>query len=165
MSRPNSALKKAASSYNKSLSPFQDFHIHCGTFDFGFNVILSEDKERCAKYVNEKLEMERFSSLDFESLGKVFFRGGYCPVLWLPKYPTTHGEIGTLNHELLHIVIEVMGWAGISLSPSSEEAFTHLMKYVTVQFYEKAVPPTQSITSTSSTKPIHKTIRKTTKKK
>lgn len=137
--RTNSKLRKV-----KEESDFQSFHIHCGTFDFGFNVILSTDKERCATFVNDKLETERFSVLDFDCLGKVFFKGGYCPVLWLPSYPLSHKEIGTLNHELLHIVFEVTNWAGISLSPSSKEVFTHLMKYVTTQFYEKATRPVTS---------------------
>ena len=134
-------MKEKPTKPRKVVTDFQSFSIHCGTYDFSFHVILSSDKKKSADFVNEKLRKDIFTPEDFEVLGKVFFRGGYAPVLWLPSYPLTNKEIGTLNHELLHIVFEVMGWAGISLSHSSEEAFTHLMKYITTQFYEQAKKP------------------------
>src|SRR5215510_8905247 len=97
--KPSATLKKAAKTYNKSLSPpFQEFHVHCGPFDYGINFIISKDLNKCADYVNQKFEMTRFSEDDFNCLGKVFFHHGHCPIMWLPQYPTTPQEQGTLAH-------------------------------------------------------------------
>lgn len=120
---------------------FKDFQLHCGTFDYCVNVIISKDLERCAGYVNSKHERpDYYTPADFNCLGKVFFSSSYCPVLWLPTLPVSVSEQGTLIHELLHIVFDTANWAGVTYSSSSEEVYTHLLKYLYKQFYEQLTP-------------------------
>ena len=116
------------------------FQMHPGTFDHCINVIISEDLDECASFVNKKFETVGFSRDDFQAQGKVFMSSPYCPILWLPRKPISISEQGTLIHELLHLVFTVTDWAGIRLSPDSEEVYTHLLKYFYKQFYEKLTP-------------------------
>lgn len=132
------ATKSVRSLIRKSYKekPFQNFHIHCGVYDYGINVIVSEDATRCAEYVNRKFEIFHITGDDFDCLGKVFSKRGMCPILWMPRVPSSPKEQGTLSHECLHIVFEIMSWAGIPYSTSSEEAYTHLLKYLYTSFFD-----------------------------
>lgn len=122
----------------------QEFSLHGGTFNYSIHVILCSDLEKASTYVNEKLGQSFATSETFNCLGKIFYSetDDYCPVMWLPSYPTTTEEVATVAHELLHLVFRITNWAGIIYSPSSEEVYTHLLSYLVRQFYEKAHPPT-----------------------
>lgn len=119
------------------IKKFKTFHIHAGTYDFGINFVISEDKKRTVKYLQFKLGDSYINESHLDCLGKVFDRHGYCPIVWLPKKPKSPSEVGTLYHELFHIVCCIMRWANIPLSSDSEEAYCHLIKHITRQFFEK----------------------------
>jgi hypothetical protein len=116
---------------------FKTFKIHAGTYDFGINFCITSDLPRAVKWVNWKLESEYVTAEDFDCLGKRIYRYGYCPIIWLPKIPKTPTEIGTAQHELFHAICDCMRWAGIHLVNDTEEAYCHLIKHITKQFFEK----------------------------
>lgn len=134
--KPNKKLKKAKKQHDESL--FKEFCMDSGQFDHCINVIVSPNSTRCATYVNGKFNVTHIGKDEFDCLGKVFTKRGLCPILWVPAIPTSPEEQATLAHELLHIVFEVTGWAGIKHSPESEEIFTHLLKYYYRQFFSLA---------------------------
>lgn len=116
---------------------FKTFNVHAGTYDFGINFCIGDDIDRAVKYVNFKFELGTITKDDFDCLGKRFFRYGYCPIVWIPKYPNTPNELGTISHEIFHSVCDVMRWANIPLTNETEEAYCHLIKHITKKFYEK----------------------------
>ena len=114
------------------------FKIQAGTYDFTINVCITSDRKKALKFIRFKFENKIcFSENDFDAKGKMFYREGWSPVIWLPKIPKTPREHGTVNHEIFHGVYYILSWAGIKLSESSEEAFCHLIGHMTTQFYEK----------------------------
>lgn len=125
---------------------FKRFKIHAGSYDFAINFLITPDINRAIKFVNFKLELPCADYLavndsDFNyALGKHFGRKGYVPVIWLPDIPKTPDQLGTLTHELFHGVCSVMRWANVPLGYDSEEAYCHLMKYLTKQFFEHIQP-------------------------
>lgn len=117
------------------------FHIDCGTYEFGINFIIESDLKKACKWINFKLELPsdknvKVNESDFShSLGKRILINGYCPIVWLPKKPETSTELGTAIHEIFHAVCDCMRWADIELTNSSEEAYCHLIKHVTKNFF------------------------------
>jgi hypothetical protein len=111
--------------------------LRAGTYDFGINLVLSQDEERVLRFVRWKFEDKEYSVPLGVSRGRVFYRCGYCPILWLPNKPRTAREYGTLCHEVFHVVCSAMGWAAIPLADSSEEAYAHLIGYLTTEILKK----------------------------
>lgn len=62
--------------------------------------------------------------------GKCFFRGGYVPIIWIPKKPRTAREHATLAHECLHVIFHLFEWANIPITRDTEEVMTHSMAYL-----------------------------------
>lgn len=119
-----------------------EFYLDGGTYDFNTLVIITEDRkilENVARQVFGDKEFQ-LSTFDYQGIvpcGQVLKREGYISILWIPRVPETAREIGTLFHELFHIVFSIMNWAKISLVEESEEAYCHLIGYLTTQFYDK----------------------------
>lgn len=45
-------------------------------------------------------------------------------------------RIGTLIHELTHVVIDILDYSGLTLSRDSEEAYTYLVGWLTEQVFK-----------------------------
>lgn len=117
---------------------FKTFQVHAGTYDFGINFCITPDTKRACKWINFKIEIADYVTTgDLDCLGKRIFRNGYCPIVWLPQIPKTPDQLGTLSHEIFHSVCDVMRWANISLTNDTEEAYCHLIKKITKNFFEK----------------------------
>lgn len=56
-----------------------------------------------------------------------------------PDFKNTPSGIGILNHELLHLVHDVMQIAGVKYSDDSEEAYTYYFDYLTEKILNKLV--------------------------
>lgn len=123
---------------------FRTFKIDSGCFDFPINFCISNDIPRVAKWVNFKTELPSknncyvIKETDFDCLGKRIYIPGYCPIIWLPRFPITPKEFGTLYHEIFHAICDVTRWVGVELTESSEEVFCHLIGHITKQFFEVA---------------------------
>lgn len=118
-------------------SIFKTFQVHAGTYDFGINFCITKEIDALVKFVNFKLETNYVTNADFDCQGKRVYRYGYCPIVWIPQIPKTPTEIGTLCHEIFHVVCDVMRWAGIPLTNDTEEAYCHLIKHITKKVFEQ----------------------------
>jgi hypothetical protein len=124
---------------------FKKFGVHAGSYDFNINFIVTKDIPKAIIFVNYKLELPcddylAVNKSDFElALGKHFGRLGYCPIVWIPEFPQTPEQHGTLAHEIFHAVCSVMRWANVPLGRDSEEAYCHLIKHITRKVYEHFV--------------------------
>lgn len=116
---------------------FRSFHISAGTYEFGINVVVSRDEKRVVGFVRWKFEDPNYSPELGVCRGRVFFRKGYCPILWIPQPPGSPREYATLCHEVLHVACIVMGWAGIPLTDESEEAYAHLIGYLITEILRR----------------------------
>lgn len=107
--------------------------IHMGAFDYSVIVVIGDYGEAC-KYALWKCDDNITKPEDFggayEARGKCFFRDGYVPIIWVPKKPQTAREHATFAHEALHAVYHVFNWAGIPLSPQTEEVMAHCMAHI-----------------------------------
>lgn len=63
------------------------------------------------------------------------FVGGWV-LLRLTRYPKTNADYGVLAHEIFHAVSMAMRYVGMELIPESEEAYSHLMEYLTKEIYD-----------------------------
>jgi hypothetical protein len=115
----------------------KEINVHFGTFDFSF-ICLIGPYDNVEKFVRWKVEDETSPFFSAPPRGGYFYRPGYVPILWIPRKPRTPREYGTLAHECLHMVVRLMAWADIQLSPESEEAFTHAIGFAVTQILEGA---------------------------
>lgn len=140
--KDDSDLKFPTSSPVGSAGEYKVFQIHCGTYDFTINFVITKDLVRACKFINFKLELPNMTEVavndtDFNCLGKRFYIHGYCPIIWLSEFPKTPEQIGTAIHEIFHTVCDCMRWANVPLTIGSEEAYCHLIKYITKNFFKK----------------------------
>src|SRR5688572_31393596 len=114
------------------------FRMNYGTYSRFIDVIITEDRKKAATFVNNSQDRQlKLNEDDFDCLGKVCLKSKYNDILWLPRLPKTTEELGTVNHEIFHLVYWRLSCAGLQLSESSEEAFNYLISYLTTQFYKK----------------------------
>lgn len=112
---------------------FKEKRINMGCFDFNVICIIG-DYKNCGKYIQWKFDDKEFNAenwdMGYEPRGKVFFRRGYVPVLWIPRKPKTPREYATLSHESLHCVYHLFEWASIPMTRDTEEVVTHSMAHI-----------------------------------
>lgn len=110
----------------------------CGTYEFRIGFVIADDLSKAVKFINWKYETDFCTVQHLSNAnGMCMKRAGYIPIIWLPKIPVTPEEIGVLNHELFHAICHCMRWASIPLGEDSEEAWCHLIKYVTKKVYQR----------------------------
>lgn len=96
-----------------------------GTYDFSYWVLVGDDREAVKRFLDKRGGNSNLEVPDVR--GACFSRDGGPSVIWL-RYPPNNSErMGTLVHECTHCTFEVMRWAGVTLLPESEEAYTHLL--------------------------------------
>lgn len=60
---------------------------------------------------------------------------GKSPIIWIRKFDNSAEDISILNHEILHATFAILLDRGLVASIDSEEAFTYLLQYISLQFY------------------------------
>jgi hypothetical protein len=117
----------------KKVSPTgSQFIIPGGQFDMDVKVIITEDTAYALKYVKENLDSTAKSE-DFNSRGTTFTSiGGKSPIIWMPNT----NDISIINHELLHVTINIMAWAGVPLTEDTEEVYAYELQYLSKHFYD-----------------------------
>lgn len=60
---------------------------------------------------------------------------GKSPIIWIRKFDNSAEDISVLNHEILHATFSILLDRGLTVSIDSEEAFTYLLQYISLQFY------------------------------
>ena len=98
---------------------------HAGTYDCDYWVIVGNAPQKAGSFVR-KLANDK-TIINPNGLGAFYFKEGMSSVIWLRYRPTDLKKMSTLVHECAHASFEVMRWAGIPLTDSSEEAYTHLV--------------------------------------
>lgn len=111
----------------------KEIEVHMGMFDFSINVVIGSYKN-LEEYARFKLHDNEFNlastDSDYLPRGKCLYKGGYRPIIWIPKKPRTSREFATLAHESLHAMYHVHRWAGFTLSDETEEVMTHGMAHI-----------------------------------
>ena len=119
----------------------QVFDTHMGLFDFSVRCVIGE-QEKALEYVahifEDNIESMPDSNRGYEARGVCYFRTGYVPIVWIPKYPETSREYATLCHEIIHSINHLFDWAAVPLSKDTEETFAHSVAHVINNILEKA---------------------------
>lgn len=99
-----------------------------GTFDVDVNVIVTEDTAKARQYISKFYEC---TSDDFNSRGVTFnTQDGYPVIMWFPNLK----DKSVVNHELFHATYDILDWAGVILSDSTDEIFAYEFQYLYNQF-------------------------------
>jgi hypothetical protein len=99
------------------------------TFDLEVKVIITDDTAFARSYVMENLD-STVKTEDFDCRGTTFGTiDGKAPIVWLPY----DSPVEIVNHELFHATINIMHWAGVSLSDETEETYAYELQYLTQQ--------------------------------
>lgn len=80
---------------------------------------------------------EIIENINFDANGHTLYdsaNGAF--IVYMPKKPSTSAEIGTLVHELSHATNAIMEAIGVTLTESSEEAYTYCLGFLTRKVFE-----------------------------
>lgn len=99
-------------------------------------------------YINKKLDYELEDFTNLNDLIPKHCRGTHFELkindkyprqtkhcIWLKRFEGTIEDFSILNHELMHCVIGALGFAGMELTPESEEAYAYTYDHLTVVVY------------------------------
>lgn len=106
---------------------------HMGLFDFSVRCVIGDPdkaKEYVAHIFKEKYDEVADGHRGYEARGITYFKTGYVPIVWLPKYPETPREYATLSHEVIHAIYHLFEWAAVPMSRDTEETFAHSVAHV-----------------------------------
>jgi hypothetical protein len=103
--------------------------VEMGLFDFGVYAVIGPSSELEA-YVR-KIQTDPAIPADVtQGDGWCFLSHKNPPVIWIPKNPETPEEYGTLAHECLHAVFDLMDWACIKTTEETDEIMTHALSWL-----------------------------------
>jgi len=113
---------------------------HMGMFDFSIRCVIG-DHDKALEYIahvfDDTIEEMPDGNRGYEARGICYFRTGYIPIIWLPRYPQSSREISTLAHECIHAVNHLFDWAAVPLSKDTEETFAHAVGHAVNNILEK----------------------------
>ena len=118
----------------KSVDPqHKVYKIPAGTFDLDVNIIVTEDTAFATKYITKNFDSSIKAS-DLDARAVTFGTAdGKPPIIWFSDIE----DSSVVQHELLHVTIDMMRWAGIDLNEYTEEVYTYQLQYLTKQFYKQ----------------------------
>lgn len=106
-----------------------DFRMTGGSYEHDVHIVVTSDIKEARKIIEKDCEFKLVENA-FGVRAFCLSEKGHVPVIWLPKPPRTVDDLSTFGHEVFHLTCTLMSWAGIPLSSSSEEAYTHQFKYL-----------------------------------
>jgi len=118
----------------KSVDPqYKIYTIPAGTFDLDVQIIVTEDTAFAAKYIITNFDSS-LKSPNLDARAVTFGTAdGKPPIIWFSDIE----DSSVVQHELLHVTIDMMKWAGIELNDETEEVYTYQLQYLTKQFYKQ----------------------------
>lgn len=118
----------------KPVDPYHKvYKIPAGTFDLDVDIIVTEDTAFAAKYITTNFDSSiKHPNLDARAV-TFGTADGKPPIIWFSDIEDT----SVVQHELLHVTIDMMKWAGIELNEHTEEVYTYQLQYLTKQFYKQ----------------------------
>ena len=109
------------------------YTIPAGTFDLDVQIIVTEDTAFAAKYITTNFDSS-LKSPNLDARAVTFGTAdGKPPIVWFSDIE----DSSVVQHELLHVTIDMMKWAGIELNDQTEEVYTYQLQYLTKQFYKQ----------------------------
>lgn len=99
-------------------------------FNWEFECILGP-KKNVARYVAQQHDDEGGVN-DYgpgSVRGQFYYRRGYPPIIWLPRFPVLPREFGTLSHEVGHALMAMCEACGVPVNAENDETFCHAMSY------------------------------------
>jgi hypothetical protein len=112
---------------------YKVYTIPAGTFDLEVQVIVTEDTAFAAKYIAKNFD-STIKAPDLDARAVTFGTAdGKPPIVWFSDIE----DSAVVQHELLHVTIDMMKWAGIELNEHTEEVYTYQLQYLTKQFYKQ----------------------------
>lgn len=119
----------------------QAIEVHFGVFNTWLLVVIGQEKA-AAKYAKHYFEDEDcWPTEGHLRIGRFMVSNvnhELSPMLWLPRRPRTPKEYGTLAHECMHAVYQVMNWADLSLNSDTEEAYCHSIGFLVTKILTEA---------------------------
>ncbi len=104
-------------------------------FDIDTYVIVTKDTVQARLAVNAILPISTEGV--FVNRAVTFYSPGYPIVTWFPSTPLTVEGLSIINHEILHIVVSILSWAGVPLTDESEEVYCYMLQYYTKEIYKR----------------------------
>ena len=112
---------------------YKAYTIPAGTFDLEVQIIVTEDTAFAAKYIAKNFD-STIKAPDLDARAVTFGTvDGKPPIVWFSDIE----DSSVVQHELLHVTIDMMKWAGIELNEHTEEVYTYQLQYLTKQFYKQ----------------------------
>jgi hypothetical protein len=112
---------------------YKVYTIPAGTFDLDVQIIVTEDTAFAAKYITTNFDSS-LKSPNLDARAVTFGTAdGKPPIIWFSDIE----DSSVVQHELLHVTIDMMKWAGIELNDQTEEVYTYQLQYLTKQFYKQ----------------------------
>jgi hypothetical protein len=112
---------------------YKAYTIPAGTFDLDVQIIVTEDTAFAAKYIVTNFD-STIKAPDLDARAVTFGTAdGKPPIVWFSDIE----DSAVVQHELLHVTIDMMKWAGIELNEHTEEVYTYQLQYLTKQFYKQ----------------------------
>jgi hypothetical protein len=112
---------------------YKAYTIPAGTFDLEVQIIVTEDTAFAAKYIVTNFD-STIKAPDLDARAVTFGTAdGKPPIVWFSDIE----DSAVVQHELLHVTIDMMKWAGIELNEHTEEVYTYQLQYLTKQFYKQ----------------------------
>lgn len=106
-------------------------------------IINNANNDDLIKYFKRKYQFDYEPDNDFDAIHYRIenktqgLKHNY--ILFLSKFNNTPEGIGILNHELLHLIYDVLQEVGMKYSGDSEEAYTYYFDYLTEKILNKLV--------------------------
>ena len=122
------------------LSPLISFSqrmgvIKCPLYDINTYVLITDNKKKAKVFVNHILGDVSEES-DFDNLAMTFYDEGIGLVVWFPEMKLTFDNIGIINHEVSHIVLNVLGRIDTPLSEDTSEVYAYLTEFYNKNIYK-----------------------------
>lgn len=128
---------------------------HMGLFDFSVRCVIGK-QEKAEEYIahifEDKYEELPDGSRGYEPRGVTYFKRGYVPIVWIPKYPETSREYATLAHEIIHAINHLFDWSGTPTNRDTEEVFAHSVAHVMDSILDKMKPKADTKVITAAKK-------------
>ena len=107
---------------------YKEIDVNMGMMDFDMIVVIGK-AESIEEYMQYKYECDDEFKVG-RAYGYCYYSEGYAPIIWLPAYPRTPRQYGTLAHECFHAVMHLTRWANLKVNEDSEEVIAHAVSYI-----------------------------------
>lgn len=112
----------------KSLG-FDHVVVNFGMVDYEFTCIVGAC-DNVKKYVAFKFDDPGYAfERPMTGRGSFHHKQGCAPIIWIPRWPKTPQEYGTLAHEIGHVVVEMFDHIGHPIDYKTDEAYCHALGF------------------------------------